>query len=194
MAIITGLMMAFNHFKATHARVPRRLVEVVMVVPGEKVPDLDTMFMNASFSTPSERRHVLEELLDIATPQSLEAGFVRVLARSSSSRTMLDRARRRFRNQMKRAQLGEYGDVDLSVARAADPPSEAALLGLIITRPRDSGKPITGSTWDARNFLWRLRLGVSEGPLAMYLYYAPDPGTTLAEPEAERMLERLKDT
>lgn len=73
------------------------------------------------------------------------------------------------------------------------PASGSNAPALTETRRQSSGDPVSGGTWAAQDFLWRLGRGVSEGPLTMYLYYAPDPGETLGESEAMRMLKRLDE-
>jgi len=47
--------------------------------------------MDAQYATPAQRREVLERLLDIANPQQVKAGFVRMLMQSGSGQRMLDR-------------------------------------------------------------------------------------------------------
>ncbi|MQM36628.1 hypothetical protein KBTX_00617 [wastewater metagenome] len=173
--------------------IDRRLVEAVMVLPGSKVDALDEMFMWAEFSTPEQRRAVLDKLLDITDPTDIREGSVHVLARSDARRQLMDRAKDRYRQQIERAGLGEFSTANLSSLRAGDPRTETVLLGLIVTRPAENGETFSGGKWETRDFLWSLTGSSSRGPLALYLYYAPDPGKTLSESAANRLLQRLGD-
>ena len=182
----------FVAFAPEPADVERRLVEVAVVLPGSVVDDLDRVAMDAGFASEGQRRDTLDALMDAVDPAEVDQGFVRVLVDPDRGGNVFVSSRRRYERQLRRADLGELTDVDLRTARAADPPSEAVVLGVIVSRPTSIGAPIQGDTWAARDFLWQTSTTTPEdGPVVLYFYYGPDPGDTLSEREARRVLADL---
>jgi hypothetical protein len=177
---------------AVHYRLkkPLRLTEVVVVLPGQVIPQLDALMANADFSTPKGRRKALANLAAVVPPECVRDGWVRFRGESKSNSIHLKTSVSLYRERMAAAGLRERDPAAVIDERAQEASSPACVLGIIITVP--AGEPIEeGDKVEACVLLGALRERASPRPLLLYLYYAPEPQQQLSEEQARTMLRSL---
>src|SRR5262245_5766144 len=168
---------------------PLQLIEIILVLPGEKVIDrLDLLLTGADFSTPHGRGNVLRQLLASITAEDIREACLRIHYISKLELSHVSRAKTIYRARMSTAGLAERPASEVVAARATAQPSPTCLLGILTTLGGDH--PVAeGSKATVQTLLATLRSGSTAGPAVLYLYYAPDPGKQLTEKQAQLLLQ-----